>query len=47
MLIISCGIKKVVAQKKYHAAQETRELFKQAGIELVVVSQETETYDDQ
>ena len=47
MLIISCGITKVVAQKQYHAAQETRDMFKQAGIELVVVEQETESYTNQ
>jgi len=47
MLIISCGIKKVVAQKRYHAARETREMFAQAGIELVVVQDETENYSNQ
>lgn len=47
MLIISTGIKKVVARKKYHAAQETREMFKQAGIELVVVEDEVESYSRQ
>lgn len=47
MLIISCGIKKVVAQKKYHAAQETRELFSEAGVELVVMEKTMEEYEDQ
>ncbi len=47
MLIISTGIKKVVAKKRYHAAQETREMFKEAGVELVVVEDETETYTNQ
>ncbi|MBT4088858.1 MAG: cell division protein DedD [Deltaproteobacteria bacterium] len=47
MLIISCGITKVVAQKKYHAAQETRDMFSQAGIELVVIEDETESYSNQ
>lgn len=47
MLIISCGIKKVVAKCQYHAAQETRDMFKQAGIELVVLEQDVAQYDNQ
>ena len=47
MLIISVGIKKVVAKRRYHAGQETRELFKQAGIELVVMEDRIETYENQ
>lgn len=47
MLIISCGITKVVSQKRYHAAQDTREMFKKAGVELVVVEDETEDYSNQ
>ena len=47
MLIISSGIKKVVAKKRYHAAQETRDMFKEAGVELVVVDNEIETYTNQ
>jgi dCMP deaminase len=44
MMIISAGIKRVVCKKRYHAADETREMFKQAGIELVAMSEETENY---
>jgi len=47
MLIISSGIKKVVAKKRYHAGQESRELLQQAGIELVVLLDEVEEYDNQ
>lgn len=47
MLIISVGVKKVVAKKRYHAAQETRVLFSNAGIELVVLNDELEQYDNQ
>ncbi|MGK5092996.1 cytidine/deoxycytidylate deaminase family protein [Deltaproteobacteria bacterium TL4] len=47
MLIISVGITKVVAQKRYHAAQETREMFNQANIELVVLEDELEQYTNQ
>jgi dCMP deaminase len=47
MLIISVGIAKVVARKRYHAAQETRDMFEQAGVELVVVDDTLETYENQ
>jgi dCMP deaminase len=47
MLIISVDIKKVIAEKKYHAAQETREMFRQADVELIVVSDEVEQYSGQ
>jgi dCMP deaminase len=47
MLIISVGVKKVVAKKKYHAAQDTRDLFKKAGVELIVMEDEVEFYEDQ
>jgi deoxycytidylate deaminase len=30
MLIISCGIKKVIAEKKYHAGTESEAMFKEA-----------------
>ena len=47
MLIISSGIKKVVAAKKYHAAQESREMFAMAEVELVVIDNKIETYSNQ
>ena len=47
MLIISVGIKRVVAQKRYHAAQETREMFRDAGVELTVLEEAVEEYSDQ
>jgi dCMP deaminase len=47
MLIISAGIKKVVAKKKYHAGQDTRTLFDQAGIELVVIQDKVQHYKNQ
>jgi dCMP deaminase len=45
MLIISVGIKRVVCQKKYHAAQETRQMFKEAGVVLDVLNDELQQYD--
>lgn len=47
MLIISVGIKRVVAKKRYHAASDTAELFLQSGVELVVLNDETEEYSNQ
>jgi dCMP deaminase len=47
MLIISVGIKKVMARRHCHAAQETRELFISAGVELVVMEDDVEEYENQ
>jgi dCMP deaminase len=47
MLIISVGVKRVVAKKQYHAASETRELFLEAGIDLQVIHNEIEEYKNQ
>lgn len=46
-LIISVGIRRVIAKKRYHAAQDTRDLFEQAGIELIVMEDHVESYPDQ
>jgi dCMP deaminase len=35
MLLINCGIQKVVCERKYQLAEESEELFAEAGIELV------------
>jgi dCMP deaminase len=45
MLIISVGIKRVVAERRYHAAQETRDMFAKVGIELDVVHDELQQYE--
>ena len=47
MLIINCGIKRVVCEKKYHAGQESEEMFEQAGIQLEYFSEEILKYDKQ
>ncbi len=47
MLIISVGIRRVVARRRYHAAQDTREMFRLAGVELVVLEEAVEEYSDQ
>jgi len=45
--LINAGVKRVVCEKQYHAASETRALFKAAGIELVVVTPVLEEYPNQ
>lgn len=47
MLIISVGIRRVVARRRYHAGQDTREMLRAAGVELVVMEDAVETYSDQ
>ena len=42
--IIAAGIKRVVPEKRYHAAQMTRDMFARAGIELDVMQNEEEQY---
>jgi dCMP deaminase len=46
MLIINCGIKRVVCQKKYHDAKDSEEMFAKAGISLEYINMETETYEN-
>jgi len=47
MLLINCGIKRVVCQRKYHAGEESEKLFSQAGITLEYISEEMEKYPHQ
>ncbi|PIE98200.1 MAG: cell division protein DedD [Treponema sp.] len=47
MLIINCGIKRVVAEKRYHDSADTIEMFKQAGIELEHLDDQIEKYEGQ
>ncbi|MDR1895077.1 MAG: cytidine/deoxycytidylate deaminase family protein [Spirochaetales bacterium] len=47
MLIINCGIVRVVCEKRYHAAEESEALFIQAGVALEYVSREILQYEDQ
>ena len=47
MLIINCGIERVVCEKKYHAGQESEEMFRHVGIKLDYLSEEMLKYDNQ
>ena len=44
MFIVASGIKRVVAKKDYHRGQDSKDMFKEAGIEFVLLNKETETY---
>ncbi len=47
MMIINCGIKRVVCQMKYHAGKESEEMFAQAGIQLDFFSDQVLQYSKQ
>jgi dCMP deaminase len=47
MLIISCGIKRVVCEYRYHAGEESEELFRQAGVELHFINPQILEYSRQ
>ena len=46
MLLIACGIKRVVAEYKYHAGGEAEEMLKQAGITVEYIHDETLQYKE-
>ncbi len=47
MLIINCGIERVVCEKKYHSGGESEDMFKEAGVKLDYFSEEILKYKDQ
>ncbi|KAF0128986.1 MAG: dCMP deaminase [Bacteroidetes bacterium] len=47
MLIINCGIVRVVCEKKYHAGAESEAMFAEAGIQLCFASEEIQQYEKQ
>jgi dCMP deaminase len=47
MMIINCGIKRVVCARKYHKGKESEEMFKQAGITIEFAAEEIVKYDNQ
>jgi dCMP deaminase len=47
MMIINSGIRRVVCEKHYHADKDTIELLKIAGVELVVMNNIVEKYEEQ
>jgi len=47
MLIINCGIKRIVCERKYHVSSESEEMFKLASVDLEYISEELLKYDNQ
>ncbi|HOF15649.1 MAG TPA: cytidine/deoxycytidylate deaminase family protein [Bacteroidales bacterium] len=47
MMIINCGIKRVVCEKKYHAGKESEEMFRTCNVALEFVSEDTLQYEKQ
>jgi len=47
MLLINCGIRRVVCERKYHAGAESEELFRLAGIAIEYRSDDVEAYANQ
>lgn len=45
--IITAGIKRVVAEKDYHAGSRSKEIFEQAGVKLDIVKKEVQKYSRQ
>lgn len=45
-LIINAGIIRVVCNNRYHRAQRSREIFKMANVELVVLNDSEEQYSN-
>lgn len=43
-LVITAGIIRVVAEKDYHGGARAKEVFKDAGVEFVLLNSEMETY---
>ncbi len=47
MMIINCGITRVVCERKYHAGFESEAMFAQAGLAVEYVEEEFEKYENQ
>jgi dCMP deaminase len=47
MLIINCGISRVVCERRYHVGAESEELLRQAGLKLEYMLDGLQQYDNQ
>lgn len=45
--IITAGIKRVVAERDYHASKRSKEIFKKAGLKLDIINKEVQKYSKQ
>jgi len=46
MLIINCGIVRVVCERKYHAGAESETMFREAGVQIEYKYDEIQQYSD-
>lgn len=44
-LLVNAGIKRIVCEKRYHAAHDSREMLKKAGVQLEVLKNEEMSYE--
>jgi dCMP deaminase len=47
MLMVNCGIRRVVCERKYHAGAESEEIFGKAGVELIYKHDGVQKYENQ
>ncbi len=47
MMIINCGIVRVICEKRYHAGSESEKMFEEAGVKLEILSDEFLKYNNQ
>ena len=47
MMIINCGVRRVVAERRYHDGAESEAMFAAAGLALEYVTDELQVYDRQ
>jgi dCMP deaminase len=47
MILINCGIKRIMCERKYHAGAESEEMFKKVGITLEYKYDEVQEYKNQ
>ena len=47
MMIINCGIRRVVCERRYHDGSESESMFATAGLKLEYVFDEVQAYRDQ
>ena len=46
MLLINCGIKRVVCEKHYHDEEDSLKMFKDAGIQIEHLEDSVQTYEN-
>ncbi|MBT6691370.1 cell division protein DedD [Candidatus Parcubacteria bacterium] len=45
MMIINCGIERVICEKRYHAGGLSEEMFKEAGVKMEFIDESLEEYE--